>query len=81
MLANAWLVQTTEFYKIYPVKSNIIYGFGYGTSFQIFCEKCLRVPWWHSGYYSGLSLPWPRFKPWLGNSDPASLVAWPKKKR
>ena len=30
---------------------------------------------------SGLSLPWPGFNPWLGNRDPASSAAQPKKKK
>ena len=65
------------FYETHPVKSHIIY-INFISNF-VWEKKFLRVPWWHSGYDSRLLLPWPKFKPWLGNSDPASRVAWPKK--
>ena len=32
------------------------------------------VPWQPSSEDSGLSLPWPRFSPWLGNWDPISYA-------
>lgn len=66
------------FCKTHPVKSHIIY-INVISNF-VWEKKFLRVLWWHSGYDSRLSLPWPRFKPWLGNSDPASHGAAKKRK-
>ena len=37
-------------------------------------------PWWSSNEDLAVSLLWPGFSPWLGNRDPQSCVAWPKKK-
>ena len=38
-------------------------------------------PWWSSSEDLAVSLLWPGFSPWLGNRDPQSCVAWPKKKK
>lgn len=77
-----WTWECSKELLLFIISPSVLFYFLTGIYIALILKKEKEgVHWWPSGQDSGLSLPRPRFNPWLGNWDPASHTVQTEKKK